>query len=143
MRWVRHIWTGRLLIIAGFVAGYRSIGATIGHLGNDAFLLVASSPGGPTHSWHHFLRELGGDFGAMIAILLIMFAVPKNRTPLLWWVMLVLMIGFYAPFWVGLPFDPAYGAPNLNAEINHLLMAVPALIGCFLLRPHFYNRRLM
>lgn len=141
MDWLRSIWIGRGLIVAGFIAGYNSIGATVRHLGNDAFLLVADSPNGPTHSWHHFLRELGGDFGAMAAILLIVFAAPRHRTPLTWWVMLILMIGFYAPFWVGMPFDPAYGAPSLSAEINHLMMALPPLIGCFVLLPHFRYRR--
>ena len=142
MDWLRSIWFARLLIVAGFAAGYRSIGATIRHLGNDAFLLVAETPNGQTHSWHHFLRELGGDFGAMIAILLIIFAKAKHRSRLIWWVMLVLMLGFYLPFWIGVPFDPAYGAPSIQAEINHLVMAIPPLIGCFLLRPHFRTRRL-
>jgi len=140
MEWIKSIWIGRGLIVAGFLAGYNSIGATVGHLGNDVFLLVANSPAGPTHSWHHFLRELGGDFGAMAAILVIIFAAPKLRTRLTWWVMLILMVGFYAPFWVGVPFDSAYGAPNMGAEINHLIMAVPALIGCFWLLPHFRDR---
>jgi hypothetical protein len=143
MKWIRSIWVGRLLIVAGFLAGYRSIGATIRHLGNDAFVLVDNSPAGPTHSWHHFLRELGGDFGAMLAILVIIFAAPKHRTSLTWLIMLILMLGFYAPFWIGVPFDPAYGAPSLGAEINHLVMAIPPMLGCFLLRPHFRNRRLM
>lgn len=137
MDWLRSIWIGRGLIIAGFLAGYNSIGATVRHLGNDAFLLVAASPNGPTHSWHHFLRELGGDFGAMAAILLVVFAAPAHRTRVTWWVMLILMIGFYAPFWVGTPFDPAYGAPNMSAEINHLMMAIPPLVGCFMLMPYF------
>ena len=137
MEWLRSIWIGRILIIVGFLLGYNSISATVRHLGSDAFLLVAESPNGPTHSWHHFLRELGGDFGAMAAILVIVFAAPKYRTSVAWWVMLILMIGFYAPFWVGTPFDPAYGAPNMAAEINHLAMAIPSLIGCFALWPHF------
>ena len=137
MNWITNIWTGRVLIVAGFLAGYNSIGATVRHLGSDAFLLVAESPNGPTHSWHHFLRELGGDFGAMAAILVIVFAPANYRTPVTWWVMLILMVGFYAPFWVGTPFDPAYGAPNMGAEINHLMMAIPPLIGCFLLWPRF------
>ena len=137
MEWIKNIWVGRGLIIAGFLLGYNSIGATVRHLGNDAFLLVADSPNGPTHSWHHFLRELGGDFGAMAAILVIVFAAPRFRTRVAWWVMLILMIGFYAPFWVGTPFDAAYGAPNMSAEINHLMMAIPPLVGCFLLLPHF------
>jgi hypothetical protein len=51
--------------------------------------------------------------------------------------MLILMIGFYAPFWVGTPFNAALGAPNMSAEINHLQMAVPALLGCFLSKRHF------
>lgn len=137
MDWFKSIWIGRGLIVAGFLAGYNSIGATVRHLGNDAFLLVSNSPNGPTHSWHHFLRELGGDFGAMAAILVIVFAAPRYRTPVTWWVMLILMIGFYAPFWIGTPFDPAYGAPSMSAEINHLMMAIPPLIGCFVLWPHF------
>jgi hypothetical protein len=47
------------------------------------------------------------------------------------------MIGFSAPFWVGVPFMPELGAPNFGAEINHLSMAIPALIGCFIAKPCF------
>ena len=137
MKWLDRLQVGRGLIVAGFLAGYGSIGATVRHLGNDAFLLVAASPNGQTHSWHHFLRELGGDFAAMAAILLIIFSAPRYRTPLTWNLMLILMIGFYAPFWIGTPFDPAYGAPSLSAEFNHLIMAIPPLLGCFVLRSNF------
>jgi len=141
MRWLTHIWTARILVIAGFLLGWNSIGATIGHVGSDAFLLVPAAPLSQTHSWHHFFRELGGDFGAMAAILVILFVAPKYRSPVTWWVMLILMIGFYAPFWVGVPFMAELGAPNLSAEINHLAMAVPALLGCFLAKPNFTSRR--
>jgi hypothetical protein len=143
MNLIHNLWTARILVIIGFLAGWTSLGATFGHLGNEIFLLTPDAPVTPTHSWHHFLRELGGDFGAMLAILVIIFAAPKQRTTLTWLVMLILMLGFYAPFWIGTPFDPAYGAPSIGAEINHLIMAIPPLIGCFLLRPHFRNRRLM
>ncbi len=139
MRILNNIWTARALIIIGFLAGWNSIGATVRHLGSDLFLLVESAPLAQTHSWHHFLRELGGDFGAMAAILLIVFAAPRYRTPVTWWVMLILMIGFYAPFWIGTPFNAAYGAPNMDAEINHLSMAIPTLLGCFLARAHFFE----
>ncbi|HEX7082176.1 MAG TPA: hypothetical protein VF329_14295 [Gammaproteobacteria bacterium] len=132
-----NLWTARILVIVGFLAGWNSLGATIGHVGNDAFLLVPQAPLAQTHSWHHFLRELGGDFAAMAAILVILFAAPRYRTPVAWWVMLILMLGFYAPFWIATPFNPAFGAPNLGAEINHLSMAIPALLGCFLARRHF------
>ena len=135
--WFKGLWPARVFVIAGFLLGWGSLSATVGHIGNDAFLLVAGSPNGPTHSWHHFFRELGGDFGAMAAIVLILFSAPRYRTPVAWWVMLILMIGFYAPFWVGVPFMPELGAPSLSAEINHLMMAVPPLIGCALAWPHF------
>ncbi len=137
MRLLTNIWTARILVIIGFLAGWNSLGATFAHIGNDAFLLTEQAPLVQTHSWHHFLRELGAQFGAMAAILVSLFAAPRYRTPITWWVMLILMIGFYAPFWIGVPFDPAYGAPNMSAEINHLSMALPALLGAFLARHHF------
>jgi hypothetical protein len=140
MEWFKTVWPARIFVIAGFLFGWNSLGATVGHMGNDLFLLVPDSPVGQTHSWHHFFRELGGDFGAMAAILVILFAAPRYRTPVTWWVMLILMLGFYAPFWIGVPFMAELAAPNLQAEINHLLMAVPALIGCFLAWPHFMRR---
>jgi hypothetical protein len=83
------------------------------------------------------LRELGGDFGAMVAILVILFAAQSVRTPVTWWVVLILMTGFYAPFWVGTPFLQELGAPSWDAQMNHLMMAVPAIIGCFLAKRHF------
>jgi hypothetical protein len=132
-----NLWTARVLVIVGFLAGWNSLSATVGHVGNQAFLLVESAAVVQTHSWHHFFRELGGDFGAMAAILVILFSAPRFRTPVTWWVMLILMIGFYAPFWVGVPFMAELAAPDMDAEINHLSMAIPALIGCLLARRHF------
>lgn len=140
MHWIVNLWAARVLVIAGFMLGWGSLGATVRHIGNDLFLLVPESPNGPTHGWHHFFRELGGDFGAMAAILVILFAAPRHRTPVTWTVMLILMIGFYAPFWVGVPFMPELAAPSVAAEINHLAMAVPALTGCLLAWPSFRSR---
>ena len=137
MKLLTNLWAARILVIIGFLAGWNSLGATFAHIGNDAFLLTDQAPIVQTHSWHHFLRELGAQFGAMAAILVILFAAPRYRTPTAWWVVLILMVGFYAPFWIGVPFDPGYGAPNMSAEINHLAMAIPALVGAFLARRHF------
>ena len=137
MKLLANLWTARLLVIIGFLAGWNSLGATFAHIGNDAFLLTADAPIAQTHSWHHFLRELGAQFGTMAAILVILFAAPRHRTPAAWCVMLILMLGFYAPFWIGVPFDSAYGAPNMSAEINHLSMAIPALLGAFLAKRHY------
>jgi hypothetical protein len=139
MKILTHIWTARVLVIAGFLLGWNSLSATARHIGNDLFLLVPEAPLAQTHAWHHYFRELGHDFGTMAAILVILFAAPRYRTPVAWWVMLILMIGFYAPFWIGTPFMAELAAPNRAAEINHLQMAIPALIGCFLSRRHFWG----
>ena len=137
MNILKNLWTARVLVIMGFLLGYGSLGATIGHVGNDLFLLVEGAPVVQTHSWHHFFRELGGDFGAMAAILLILFAAPRFRTPVTWWAVVILMAGFYAPFWIGVPFMAELAAPDMDAEINHLSMAIPAVLGCILARRHF------
>ena len=134
---LRSLWIARGLVIIGFLAGYVPVGATFRHIGNDRFLLTPDAYLDVTHSWHHFLREGFGDIGAMVAILVILFAAQRYRNPAMWWVMLVLMIGFYAPFWVGVPFMAELAAPNMAAEIAHLSMAVPSLLGCFLAKRHF------
>jgi hypothetical protein len=138
MNILTDLWTARVLVIAGFLAGWGSLGATFEHIGDASTLMTGA--GVPTHSWHHFLRELGAQFGIMAAILLILFGKPAQRTPMAWRVMLVLMLGFYAPFWIGLPFNPAYGAPSMSAELNHLAMAVPALLGAFAARRHYFRQ---
>lgn len=132
-----NLWTARALIIFGFISAYGPVGATFRHIGNERTLLITSS----AHSWHHFFREGFGDLGAMAAILVIVFAAPRYRNPLMWWVMLTLMVGFFAPFWVGVPFMAELAAPSMSAEIQHLQMAVPAVIGCFLARRHFINNK--
>ena len=124
-----NLWTARVLVIIGFLAGYVPVGSTFGHIGDERFM--------PTHTWHHFLREGFGDLGAMAAILLILFAAPQYRNPTAWWVMLILMVGFYAPFWVGVPFMAELAAPSVSAEIAHLSMAVPCVLGLILARRHF------
>ena len=137
MKLLWNLWTARGLVIIGFLAGYVPVGATFRHIGNDFFLLTPEAYLDVTHSWHHFLREGFGDLGAMVAILAILFVAPQYRNPAMWWVMVILMIGFYAPFWVGVPFMAELAAPDMAAEIAHLGMAVPSLVGCFLARRHF------
>jgi hypothetical protein len=133
MKLFSHLWTARGLVIFGFVAATVPVGATFVHVGDEAARMFDGS----THSWHHFFREGFGDLGAMAAILVILFAAPRFRSPTMWWVMLILMFGFYAPFWIGVPFMAELAAPNMIAEVAHLLTAVPAVAGCFLARRHF------
>ncbi|MDG2316153.1 MAG: hypothetical protein P8M36_04470 [Gammaproteobacteria bacterium] len=129
----------RILVIFGFIAGLRSVYFTWSHIGSDLFLLTPESPLALTHSWHHFFRELFGDFGAMIGVLILLWLPSSNRSPKTWWVMLVLLLGFYAPFWVGAPFMIELAAPNIDAEIQHVIMALPPLVAVFLVRKDFYS----
>ena len=50
---ITNLWTARVLVIIGFIAGYGSVGSTFTHIGDDRFL--------PTHVWYHFFREGMGD----------------------------------------------------------------------------------
>ena len=134
---LRNLWTARALVVVGFLAAYVPVAATFGHIGDENTRMITAS----THSWHHFFREGFGDLGTMAAIVLILFAAPRFRSPVTWWVMLILMVAFYAPFWVGTPFMAELGAPSMSAELAHLQTAVPAVLGCFLARRHFMSAR--
>ena len=53
--------------------------------------------------------------------------------------MLIAMFGIFAPFWIGAPFMTELRATNINAEIAHLRMAAPAVIGCFLAKRYYFE----
>ena len=38
MEILKTLWPARVLVIAGFLLGWNSLSATVGHLGNDLFL---------------------------------------------------------------------------------------------------------
>lgn len=135
---IRNFWTARVLVIFGLLAGYVPIGSTFDHIGDPEMLLVEEAFL-QHHSYYHFFREGMGDLAASAVILFILFAAPKFRNPAMWWVMLITMFGFYAPFWIGAPFMAELRAPFIGAEIAHLRMAVPAVIGCFLARRQYFN----
>tara|TARA_Y100000590_G_scaffold445607_1_gene578005 strand:+ start:213 stop:641 length:429 start_codon:yes stop_codon:yes gene_type:complete len=139
-QYLTRINIARFLVLFGFIVGLRSIYYTWAHIGNDLFLLTSDSPLALTHSWHHFFREIFGDFGAMIGVLILLWLPQNHRVPMTWWVMLVLLLGFYAPFWVGTPFMIELAAPTLGAEIQHLIMALPPIIALFVVRKDFYKQ---
>jgi hypothetical protein len=136
---VNRLNIARTLTIFGFIYGLRSVGFTWDHIGSAAFLLTSESPLAVEHSWHHFFREVFGDASAMIVVLVLLYVPQQLRQPAVWWSMLILLLGFYAPFWVGVPFMPELGAPSLDAEIQHVVMALPPMIGVFLCRRYYYD----
>ena len=139
MEYITRMNICRALMVFGFVVGLRSVLLTWGHIGSDLFVLTADAPLAVTHTWHHFFREVFGDFGAMIGVLILLWAPPGLRRPAAWWVMLVLLMGFYAPFWVGVPFMAELAAPSMNAEVQHLVMAIPPLVALFVVRREYFR----
>ncbi len=134
---VNQLNIARVLTIIGFVIGLKSMGLTWGHIGDAGMVLTSESRLAVEHSWHHFFREVLGDAAAMIVVLLLLYVPQQLRQPLVWWSMLILLLGFYAPFWVGTPFMIELAAPNLDAEITHLAMALPPMIGVLLCRSYY------
>ena len=141
MDYINRMNIGRVLTILGFAIGLRSVMFTWQHIGSDMFLLTPETRLAQTHSWHHFFREVFGDFGAMIGVCILLWAPVRYRGPAAWWTMLVLLLGFYAPFWVGTPFMAELAAPSLNAEIQHIVMALPPMVGLFVVRREYFRRQ--
>lgn len=127
----------RTLLVLGFLVGLFSLLPTFGHIGDPAYLATAGFGGGQHHTWYHALREGMGDVAKLVAILFIFFGAARYRNRGSWWVCLILMSGYYLPFWAGMPFVPELRAPSLGAELNHIGQAVLALAALFWARPVF------
>lgn len=130
----------RVLILIGMGIGIESLSATFGHIGDPLFTLPEAFGGGTTHAWYHALREAMGDIGTIVVLLLVFFGAASFRTSSTWWISLILMIGFYSPFWVGMPFNSALAAPTLDAELRHIAQAAIPLIALFIARKDFFNK---
>lgn len=128
--------TARALLVAGLGVGLLSWRETAGHVGNPDFL-VDRYPLGATHAWYHAFREACGDVAKMAVFLLIFFGPPRWRTPFAWYTVLILMLGYYAPFWIGEPFFPALSAPNFPAQVIHVAMAALCFAALIVARPSF------
>lgn len=131
----------RILIAVGMIIGIESLMATFGHIGDPLFTLPEEFGGGTTHAWYHALREAMGDIGTIVVLLLVFFGAASFRTPATWLICLILMIGYYSPFWVGMPFNSALAAPNLEAELRHIAQAAIPLIALFLAKGEFADNQ--
>lgn len=129
----------RALLVFGFLYGLTSLLATINHIGDPAYLVQESFGGGQAHSWYHALRETFGDVATLIVVLYVFFAGAGVRQPVTWWICLVLLLGYYLPYWAGMPFMAELAAPSLQAELNHIIQAAFALAGLFTARPVFFS----
>lgn len=127
--------TVRVLAILGFLYGIQSsLLATFNHIGSEAM--------GSGHTWYHFLREVGLDIGVLSGMMIILFAAPRYRSPVTWWIALVLMLGYYLPYWIGIPFMAELSPPGglgSQADWNHIIQAFLPISGLFLGRRHFLS----
>ncbi len=129
----------RGLLIFGFLYGMSSLLATFNHIGDPAYLVQVEFGGGQAHSWYHALREAFGDIATIAVMLYLFFGNARVRQPHTWWIGLVLLLGYYLPYWAGMPFMAELAAPSQQAEINHIVQAVFALAGLFCARKEFFR----
>ena len=127
------------LLVIGIIIGLKSWWQTISYIGDETYLLIPEFGKGKYHAWYHAFREAIGDLSAMIILLILFFGRRSWRTPKTWWIGLILMIGYYAPFWIGTPFVPQLGAPHMTAELIHLGMAIPPIKGLFIAKKYFFD----
>ena len=129
----------RVLVVVGLAIGLESLSATFSHIGDPLFTNSPEMFGGATHAWYHALREGVGDVATILLLLLVFFGNKSLRTSGTWWLALVAMVGYYAPFWVGMPFNAALAAPNMEAELRHIAQAAAPILGLFLARKDFFK----
>ncbi len=129
----------RILIVVGFLVGWESLYQTFSHIGDPLFMISPDHPGGADHSWYHVLREGVGSVATICLVLVVFFGKDWFRTRATWYLTLIALIGYYAPFWVGAPFNPALAAPTWDAELRHILQAAIPLSGLFLARKTFFD----
>lgn len=129
----------RVLILIGIVVGLESLWQTFNHIGDPLFRISVDHPGGADHAWYHALREFVGDIATITILLVVFFGKSWFRSPATWYLTLIALIGYYAPFWVGMPFNSSLAAPTLEAEIRHIIQAAVPLGALFLARGAFYG----
>ncbi|MDJ0795187.1 MAG: hypothetical protein QNI98_13235 [Woeseiaceae bacterium] len=130
---------GRFLIVLGLVVGLESLRQTFSHIGDPLYTVTPQFGGGTTHSWYHALREVMGDLSTIGILLLVMFGWKSWRTPATWWISLILMFGYYSPFWIGIPFNAELAAPSFAIDLRHMAQAAIPVIGLFLARTAFFG----
>ncbi len=130
---------GRFLIVLGLVVGLESLRQTFSHIGDPLYTVTPQFGGGTTHSWYHALREVMGDLATIAILLLVMFGWKSWRTPATWWISLILMFGYYSPFWIGIPFNAELAAPSFAIDLRHMAQAAIPVIGLIVARSAFFG----
>ncbi len=134
---MRRLMIARILLAMGLLVGLVSWGFTLQHIIDPAFLLISDFESGASHARYHVFREAAGDLAAMVVLLFLFFGPRGFRTAESWVIGLVIMAGYYAPFWIGSPFHEALVAPSFAAELVHVAMASLSVAALFMAKPFF------
>jgi hypothetical protein len=129
---ISRIGLARSLIGLAFLATLLSLRETASHVWDPEYFVPALADG-PQHARFHFLRELTGDVGKIVAVAIILLQPPRLRMPVLWWIMLVHVGTYQGGFWVGYPVL-GVGAPNVPARVVHTLATALGLAGVLVAR---------
>ncbi len=130
---------GRILLSIGLIIGMGSLFMTFSHIGDTDYILISSFEKGTTHAWYHAFRESIGDISTIVVLIAVFFGFQKWRTSQTWFICAILMFGYYAPFWIGIPFLPELAAPHMKAEIVHISMMMLSVLGLIIARKAFFN----
>lgn len=123
---------GRTLLFFGISAGFISFWYTLQFTWTPEFAAV-NLPFGETHSNYHAFR------GAMLALavnLLLVRVALKGSTlsKEAWAITAFVAVFYYSGWWLAWPIW-GYHAPNLVAEMNHVIGTVGGLLGLAVLKP--------
>ncbi|WP_120502387.1 hypothetical protein [Roseovarius sp. EL26] len=123
---------GRFLILLGLIGGFISFWYTVSFTWNPEFQSV-NLPDAPTHANYHAFR------GAMLAlgVNLLLVWVAFNAAKLTregWSIVTFMTVFYYLGWWAAWPIWGLH-APNITAEMNHVLGTVGGLGGLIILRP--------
>jgi hypothetical protein len=132
---ISRMTAARLLLGIAFLGSLISMLQTVSHL-TDAEYYILALADGPQHARFHFVREVTGDIGKIIAAAMILSVPAARRTPTLWWLLLILMLSYFGGFWAGYPIL-GVGAPNQPSQIVHTLTTVLGLAGVWVARKAF------
>lgn len=123
---------GRIALLAGLLGGFISFWYTLEFTWTPEFA-ATNLPDGPTHSNYHAFREALLALGVNLLLLWVFIKPEAIKSGQ--WIIVVFMAGlYYAGWWTAWPIW-GYHAPNITAELNHLMGTVGGLVGLYLLKP--------
>lgn len=134
---MKRLIVARTLLAMGLLVGLVSWWITLQHITDPAFALIPAFENGASHARYHVFREAGGDVAAMLVLILLFFGPQRFRTKESWLTALLIMVGYYAPFWIGSPFHEGLVAPSFAAELVHVAMASLSITALFVAKPLF------